>query len=88
MFNSGPMRRVRLEPIEQAVADYLTRLDLTGTVGMNLGDTDWACGHCDQTLLSRARDCCVEQVAFRCPFCNGFSRYREIQQSGVDAGPR
>ena len=76
------MRRVRMERVEIDDVDVSTmsilNLRYAPTV-TNTGDADWACGHCDEILLSRARDTTGEGVVFRCPHCFRFSRFRQAQ---------
>jgi len=36
----------------------------------NTGDTDWLCGHCEETLLHKATDRANEGVVFRCPIAS------------------
>ena len=65
-----------MEPVENSDADLFRRLDLTSSVKLSLGNTDWSCGHCGKTLLFNAKNRSFEQVVFRCPYCFGFSQYK------------
>lgn len=47
------MPRIRRESLEIDDLDpsRMALLDLLGTITMNVGTTEWICGHCDETLL-------------------------------------
>jgi len=76
------MRRIRMEGLDIEDIDptsmAIFSLKVAPTV-INIGDTDWLCGHCDETLLHRASDGANEGVVFRCPHCLRFSRFRCVQ---------
>lgn len=74
------MRRIRMESldIEDVDPSRMAIISLKfAPTDINIGDADWACGHCDETLLHRARDRANEGVVFRCPHCFRFSRLRQ-----------
>ena len=75
------MRRVRMESLQIDDLDptRMALLDLHAAMTLKAGETDWLCGHCEELLLRAASDRPNHSIAFRCPHCHGFSRYREIQ---------
>ncbi len=76
------MRRLRMEnvDIEDIDPPKMAILSLKfAPTDINIGDTDWVCGHCDEILLRWASDRANESVVFRCPHCFRFSRFRQVQ---------
>lgn len=76
------MRRIRMESLDIEDIDPTKMAILSlqfAPVVINIGDADWVCGHCEETLLQRASEGANEGVVFRCPHCFRFSRFRHVQ---------
>jgi predicted RNA-binding Zn-ribbon protein involved in translation (DUF1610 family) len=75
------MNKIRMECLdpEDLESSSIVLLDPSHVMAPGDGDTDWACGHCEEILLHRMTSAPHADIIFRCPHCRGFSRYREIQ---------